>query len=136
MSLPCFSLLLLSEYDQTLYEDSTQSRIQEALELFEEICNNKYLADTPVILFLNKCDLFQEKLQVAPLSKYFPEFTGGADYESACEFIASMFLSRTKDTKKTVYVRICATDSDNIRLLFETVQQIVLSRLVEPSGPA
>lgn len=30
----------ISEYDQVLYEDSTQNRVLEAVKLFEEICNS------------------------------------------------------------------------------------------------
>ncbi len=31
----------LSEYDQTLFEDSTTNRLLGAVELFGEICNNR-----------------------------------------------------------------------------------------------
>ena len=60
----------LSEYDQVLYEDDGTNRMEEALSLFEQICNSKWFAETSVILFLNKQDLFVEKLATQPLSKY------------------------------------------------------------------
>lgn len=52
----------LSEFDQVLYEDETQNRMCEALDLFKQICNSKWFADTSMILFLNKKDLFEAKL--------------------------------------------------------------------------
>jgi hypothetical protein len=32
--------------------------------------------ETPMILFLNKKDLFEEKLKLSPLSDIFPDFDG------------------------------------------------------------
>jgi hypothetical protein len=52
----------LSEYDMVLYEDQDTNRMQEALDLFEEICNSRYFKKTAMILFLNKRDLFFEKI--------------------------------------------------------------------------
>ncbi|ETO28027.1 guanine nucleotide binding protein, alpha transducing 2-like isoform 2 [Reticulomyxa filosa] len=37
--------------------------LHESIELFEEICNNKYFKRSEVMLFLNKCDLFRERLR-------------------------------------------------------------------------
>ena len=44
----------ISEYDQVLYEDSQTNRIDEAVKLFDEICNSKWFKNTSMILFLNK----------------------------------------------------------------------------------
>merc|ERR1719263_2721395 len=52
----------LSEYDQALYEDANTNRMTEAVELFDEICNNRYFENSSMILFLNKRDLFEEKI--------------------------------------------------------------------------
>ena len=51
----------LSEFDQMLYEDETKNRLDEALELFGKISNSKWFAETAIILFLNKKDLFEKK---------------------------------------------------------------------------
>lgn len=44
--------------------------------LFDSICNNKFFIDTSIILFLNKKDLFAEKIKKSPLTICFPEYTG------------------------------------------------------------
>jgi len=66
----------LSGYDQVLHEDETTNRMHESLKLFDSICNNKWFTDTSVILFLNKKDIFEEKIKKSPLTICFPEYTG------------------------------------------------------------
>jgi len=46
------------------------------MKLFDSICNNKWFTDTSMILFLNKKDLFEEKIKKSPLNVCFPEYTG------------------------------------------------------------
>ena len=50
--------------------------MQESLKLFDSICNNKWFTDTSIILFLNKKDLFEEKIQKSPLTICFQEYEG------------------------------------------------------------
>ena len=53
-----------------------QNRMQESLKLFDSICNNKWFTDTSIILFLNKKDLFEEKIKKSPLTICFVEYPG------------------------------------------------------------
>ena len=46
------------------------------MKLFDSICNNKWFGDTSIILFLNKKDLFEEKILRSPLTICFPEYAG------------------------------------------------------------
>merc|ERR1712196_712534 len=43
----------LSAYNLGLYEDECVNRMQESLQLFQEICNMRYFLNTSIILFLN-----------------------------------------------------------------------------------
>jgi len=52
--------------------------MHESMKLFDSICNNKWFTDTSIILFLNKKDLFEEKIVHSPLTICFPEYTGTA----------------------------------------------------------
>jgi len=52
----------LSEYDQTLAEAKRHNRMMEALNLFESVVKNANFADTSIMLFLNKKDIFAEKI--------------------------------------------------------------------------
>jgi len=53
----------LSEYDLALEEDEGVNRMHESVELFGKISQNGYFKDTSIILFLNKKDLFMEKIK-------------------------------------------------------------------------
>jgi len=53
-----------------------QNRMHESLHLFNSICNHKFFAATSIILFLNKKDLFEEKIKKVHLSICFPDYDG------------------------------------------------------------
>lgn len=125
----------ISEYDQVLYEDETTNRIVEALNLFEEICNSRWFRETSMILFLNKRDLFAEKLSKVPLNQFFPDYAGDNSYESACEFMQEQFESRNRNPDKQIYTHItCATDTDNIRVVFNAVKDIIIRKSLNEAG--
>lgn len=50
--------------------------MQEALTLFDSICNSRWFILTSIILFLNKVDLFKEKILRSPIELYFPDYEG------------------------------------------------------------
>ncbi|KAF8328661.1 G-protein alpha subunit-domain-containing protein [Cantharellus anzutake] len=52
----------LSEYDQPLIENPTQNRMKESLALFDSVVNSRWFFSTSIILFLNKKDVFMEKI--------------------------------------------------------------------------
>ncbi len=53
-------------------EDETTNRMHESLRLFDSICNNKWFVNTSIILFLNKKDLFSEKIPRSSLRFAWP----------------------------------------------------------------
>lgn len=65
----------LSEYDMVLFEDETTNRMDEALNLFDEIANSRWFKKTSMILMLNKRDLFAEKILKVPLTVWDPEYS-------------------------------------------------------------
>jgi len=95
-------LVAISEYDQLLLEDETVNRMQEALTLFDSICNSRWFVKTSIILFLNKIDRFREKLPVSPMRNYFPDYEGGDDYNAACDYILNRFVSLNQSEVKQV----------------------------------
>ncbi|XP_053075312.1 guanine nucleotide-binding protein G(t) subunit alpha-1 isoform X3 [Acinonyx jubatus] len=66
----------LSAYDMVLVEDDEVNRMHESLHLFNSICNHRYFATTSIVLFLNKKDVFSEKIKKAHLSICFPDYDG------------------------------------------------------------
>eukprot|EP00736_Rhodelphis_marinus_P011808 Rmarinus@m.22179 len=125
----------LSEYDQVLYEDDTQNRMLESLALFDEICNSRWFVDTSIILFLNKVDLFKEKISHTDLTVCFPEYSGGCDFDKASKYITEQFKELNKNDKKQVYPHLTvATDTNNIRFVFNAVRDIILHNNLNASG--
>jgi len=125
----------LSEYDLKLYEDDTTNRMHESLKLFKEICNTKWFLNTAMILFLNKRDLFAEKIAKVDLQVCFPEYTGGKNYDPAADYIKKMFLAQNENEKKMIYCHFtCATDTDNILVVFNAVKDIVLNQTLTDAG--
>jgi len=117
----------LSEYDEKLCEDTKVNRMHEALELFEEICNNHYFRDSAMVLFLNKKDLFLEKIHKVDLRVCFPDYEGGADFDAGTQFIERKFLDKSHDKEKLIYCHVtCATDTENVRVVFDAVRASVL----------
>lgn len=60
----------------SLFFPQLQNRMHESMKLFDSICNNKWFTDTSIILFLNKKDLFEEKIKRSPLTICYPEYPG------------------------------------------------------------
>ena len=131
----------LSEYDQALFEDSTANRMTEAVELFGEICNNKYFAKSSIILFLNKKDLYEEKIKDVhigdvPAFANFDGKLGDADYyEKGIKYFLDMFLAENKNPERTVYNHpTCATDSKNVEVVFNSCKDIIMRGNIESMG--
>jgi len=122
----------LAAYDRKLYEDDITNRMHEALKLFKDVCNTKYFTEVAIILFLNKRDIFAQKIQHTPLTACFSEYKGGNNYEEASQFIEDQFLAQNQNARKLIYVhKTCGTDTDNISIVFRAVQDIILNRLIE-----
>jgi GTPase SAR1 family protein len=124
----------ISAYDRVLYEDEKVNRLIEALNLFENICNSRWFRDTSIILFLNKADLFREKLKEAPLTDLFPDYTGGTVFEAGTSFIEQEFTKRNH-FKKPVYCHVtCATNTQNVSIVFNGVKDIVVREALVRAG--
>lgn len=139
----------ISEYDQVLYEDKTQNRLIEAVDLFDEICNSKWFHETSMILFLNKRDLFEVKfcerkvpLNVTGLDFFadapqinWDEVSKEAAYDMATEWIVEKFLSKNNQSDKEIYHHItCATDTENVKTVFNACKDIILKSNLKGSG--
>ncbi|KAJ2607956.1 guanine nucleotide-binding protein subunit alpha [Coemansia sp. RSA 1804] len=128
-------LVAISEYDQVLIEDDTVNRMQEALTLFDSICNSRWFVKTSIILFLNKMDIFREKLPHSPMKKYFPDFEGGNDIDAASEYILKRFVSLNQSDAKQIYTHFtCATDTTQIRFVMAAVNDIIIQMNLRDCG--
>jgi len=129
----------LSEFDQTLYEDETKNRLDEALELFGQISNSKWFADTSIILFLNKKDLFEKKLLEKRFADFVKDYDGGSPNElkPCADHVKTKMLERCKNKDKSIFTHITtAIDTTNVRFVFNAVVAMILEENLKASGLA
>uniref|UniRef100_A0A8B9FND9 Guanine nucleotide-binding protein G(T) subunit alpha-2 n=1 Tax=Amazona collaria TaxID=241587 RepID=A0A8B9FND9_9PSIT len=126
----------LSAYDMVLVEDDEVNRMHESLHLFNSICNHKFFAATSIILFLNKKDLFEEKIKKVHLSICFPEYDGPNTFEDAGNYIKTQFLdlNMRKDVKEIYSHMTCATDTQNVKFVFDAVTDVIIKENLKDCG--
>jgi guanine nucleotide-binding protein subunit alpha, other len=123
-------LAALSGYDQCLVEDVNANQMHEAFMLFESLVNGEWFKDKPIILFLNKIDLFREKLAVSPISAHFPDYQGkDNDEEAAKKYFANRFKAINKNTQREIYIFFTnATDTTLLKSTMQAVQDMLIQK--------
>nr|8JIP_A Chain A, Guanine nucleotide-binding protein G(s) subunit alpha isoforms short [Homo sapiens] len=125
-------------------DSSDYNRLQEALNDFKSIWNNRWLRTISVILFLNKQDLLAEKVLAgkSKIEDYFPEFARYTTPEDATPepgedprvtrakyFIRDEFLrisTASGDGRHYCYPHFtCSVDTENIRRVFNDCRDII-----------
>lgn len=121
-------VVAMDGYDMKLYEDENVNRIQEARKLFDDIVNSKWFQHTSIILFLNKSDLFKEKVKRVDLKVCFSDYKSGDDYDEAAKFLRHKFKKLNRRSGREIYAHItCATDTENVKFVFNAVKDTVFS---------
>ncbi|GAA5991039.1 hypothetical protein JCM10908_006513 [Rhodotorula pacifica] len=123
-------LASLAGYDQVLHEDRNSNQMQEALMLFDSICNSRWFADTAMILFLNKQDVFATRVTVSSIKAHFPDYEGDPnDPIAGQEYFRSRFLRLNRSTSKEVYTHYTtAVDTKLVKVVFASVTDVILNR--------
>lgn len=130
----CF-VLALSEYDQMLFEDERVNRMHESIMLFDTLLNSKWFQNTPFILFLNKTDIFEEKVKRVPIRKYFPDYQGRVgDAEAGLKYFEKIFLSLNRSNKPIYVKRTCATDTQTMKFVLSAVTDLIIQQNLKKSG--
>ncbi|GAB6031049.1 hypothetical protein CHUAL_007863 [Chamberlinius hualienensis] len=128
-------VVALSSYDITLAEDSNINRLQDSLDLFGQICNNRFFLNTSLILFLNKLDLFREKILYSGrhLRCYFPDYKGpDYDVDSAALYVQHKFQELNHHPTKVIYPHFTtATDTSNVQVVCQVVMDTVIRENLE-----
>lgn len=120
----------LSEYNQVLMEDETTNRMQESLDLFEEVLSLPYFTKTTIMIFFNKEDLFKEKIKTIDLKICFSQYEGGCDEMKAKKYIEEKFMSRSK--RKDIGVHYTtATDTNIMKKVFSLIRTAVLRSIID-----
>jgi len=126
-------LAALDSYDMMLEEAPTVNRMEESLRVFNEITGSEWFRGSSFILFLNKSDLFQEKIKRSPLTTLFPDYTGGDDSQKGIEFIREEYKKHF--VGQTLYnYETCAIDTKNIERVFGVVKDTLIAKALKETG--
>jgi len=132
-------LTAINEYDMVLEEDSSCNRLLESLKLWKALTSSNFFKETPFILFLNKSDLFAQKLQKTPLGDIFADFDQVASspefaqysstFEKSWQYILKQF--RTHFEGRSFYPHVTnVLDSELCQKVFVNVQETVVKMTV------
>jgi len=126
----------ISEYDQLCIEDDKTNRIAEALQVFDENCNSQWFKKTSIILFLNKRDIFFDKIKTVPIKQHLSDYDAkDLDYDAGVSWFQKQFVARNKRPEKTIYCHVtCATDTTQVKAVFNAVKDILNKQALDDSG--
>ena len=102
----------------------------------------RWFASTDIVLFLNKVDLFEKKIQHVDIRQELPDGTvlfgdyrGGLDRDAGLKYILDRFLERNENPNKSIYYRFTsATDKGSVEHVFRSVQSILLRTTLKGAG--
>ncbi|ORY36930.1 guanine nucleotide binding protein, alpha subunit [Rhizoclosmatium globosum] len=128
-------VVAISSYDQVCYEDHSVNRVVEALQVFKSIINHSAFVNTGIILFLNKIDLFKIKLNVSPVSDYFPSYKGTSRFEESIEYFLEMFRAANTDPERRIQHHLTwATDTKQTRKVLDSVCKCIQEANLKDCG--
>jgi len=127
----------LSCYNEVMFEDRNTTKMNDAMQLFGDTLNHKEFTKTPIILLLNKTDLFAKKIKDLPITidPIFCDFDGNnaQDFGQTTAFIQKMFESVNSrlSEERILHVHLtCAVDDKDVRNVFDDVKKIMLEQLM------
>jgi guanine nucleotide-binding protein subunit alpha len=125
-----------------LEEDTSTNRLLESLKLWKALTSSQFFKGTPFILFLNKSDLFQEKIAKVPLGDIFsdfdqvaasPEFANFNTFEKSWQYILKQFRSHFEGY--TFYPHLTnVLDTELCKKVFVVVQDTVVKETLKQSS--
>lgn len=129
----------LSEFDQTLAESKRTNRMVETLELFRSVCNNRAFANTSIMLFLNKKDIFAEKILFSDIAAQRPfyDYAGPPkDFDHGVLYFIQKFKDCLIDDEfNDSFIHVtCATDTNNMEFVLDSTRTIIMTDNLRRSG--
>ncbi|XP_077286373.1 G protein alpha subunit f [Arctopsyche grandis] len=158
-------IVAASDFDQTLREDNAQNRLRESISLFGDVWNSRFLIKAGLIVFLNKQDILERKVREGrQIAKYFPEYnnyrsknpSSNDEYTKVKEFIKNLLVQVTQKhaasqrastsrqdlklensrARQCYYHFTVATNTDNIKTIFDDIHNLILRNNVIDMGIA
>ncbi|RXW24573.1 hypothetical protein EST38_g1305 [Candolleomyces aberdarensis] len=123
----------ISAFDQVLTEDPRVNRLEDSLLLWKSVVSNKLLASVNIVLFMNKCDLLQGKLEAGVRLNHHMVSYGDRpnDYDSVSKYFIRKFgaihHSYTPNKERDLYPHLTAvTDTRRTSMIIANVRDIII----------
>ncbi|KAH9989194.1 G-alpha-domain-containing protein [Russula vinacea] len=122
----------ISAFDQVLTEDPQVNRLEDSVLLWKGLCQNKLLGKVDLVLFLNKCDILQRKLESGVrLSRYVKSYDDRPnDIDTASKYFRGKFsaIQRTYSPTPRKFYGYCTsiTETTTTAGILASVRDIVL----------
>ncbi|KAF9444429.1 G-alpha-domain-containing protein [Macrolepiota fuliginosa MF-IS2] len=123
----------ISAFDQVLAEDPRINRLEDSLLLWKSLVSNPLLAKVNIVLFLNKCDLLQAKLDAGVRLSHHMYTYGDRpnDYESVSKYFRNKFgalhMSYSRNKERELYIHFTAvTDTRRTQTIISSVRDIII----------
>ncbi|KAF8430873.1 guanine nucleotide binding protein, alpha subunit [Boletus edulis BED1] len=129
----------ISGFDQVLAEDRSVNRLEDSVLLWKAVCSNKLLANVDLVLFLNKCDILDAKLDSGiRLAKYVRSYGDRQnDLDTASKYFRSKFsaIHREYSPLPRKFYGFCTsvTDTTTTAGILASVRDMVVRRHLKQS---
>ncbi|EEB07357.1 heterotrimeric G protein alpha-2 subunit Gpa2 [Schizosaccharomyces japonicus yFS275] len=128
----------LNDYDKKMSEGNArnQNKLMESVALFDSILNSPWFSNSSIILFLNKFDLFRQKLDHVPFNEHFPDYNGKNNVKQVIRYILWLFINpNVNRMRHNIYPHVTtAVDTSNIRVVFNAVKETILQHSLKQVG--
>jgi len=128
----------LADFDLPMEEDPSMNRLMESLDLFNKVVNNAFFLAVDIVLFLNKWDIFQDKIKRIPITECFrdwPASKNASDPEEASRYIAAKFTDSNAGKQRKIYQHTtCATDTKNVERVWSAVHDVLVREQISEAG--
>lgn len=124
----------MSDYDQSDPEDSRFNRMKQSYEIFKAIVRSDIFRNASIVLFLNKNDIFRQKLKTSPLQNCFSTYKGDGSPEDAEEFVKKQFRRCIQERHKFSCFVTTATDTNNIEHVFKSAVSHIVTENLKSTG--
>jgi len=123
-------LAALDEYDMVLEEDNRQNRLTESLTLFSQVSGSQFFENSSWILFLNKTDLFRDKILKAPLSGFFADSPKESDFDASLAFMTRKYVDSFRGPGQLYHYATCNIDTRATEKIFVAVRDTIISSAI------
>jgi len=120
-------------------KDFDKTKMEISRLIFNEIVNSNVVGDNiPIILFLNREDIFEQRIKTekgfASFKDTFPEYDGPNDKVKGMEYIRSFFCAVVKENSRKAPIKChytCALDRDGLVVVWRTIREFLLKEALK-----